>query len=78
MNATQQSFPALTDILEPYEMASLDPTFVRSTKNYLKEANQMNVKREIKREEEEALNCPDKPVDRDAALSSGLSFMKKM
>lgn len=74
--STMQSFPALEDIVEPYEMASLDPGFVRSTKNYLREANLMNVKRELKKEEEEALRCPDVVPDRDAALSSGLSFME--
>ena len=30
-----QTFPALKSMAEPYEMASLDPSFVRSTKNYL-------------------------------------------
>lgn len=35
---------------EPYEDPSLDPGFVRSTKVYLKEANLINVKREILRE----------------------------
>jgi len=36
----------------------------------------MNVKRELKKEEEEALRCPDVVPDRDAVLSSGLSFME--
>ena len=45
--STQQTFHMET---EPYEDPKLDPDFVRSTKSYLKEANLINVKREILRE----------------------------
>ena len=45
---------------EPYEDPKMQPDFVRSTKNYLKEANLINVKKEIKREQEEAIRNPDK------------------
>ena len=63
---------------EPYEMASLSPGFVRSTRNYLREANLINIKRELKREEAEAVKNPDMVTDRDAVLESGLSFMKTL
>jgi len=36
----------------------------------------INVKRELKKAEEDAMRNPDKVSDRDAVLSSGLSFMK--
>lgn len=59
-------------------MAALDPGFVRSTKSYLTEANLVNIKRELKIEEEEAMRNPDKVSDRNAVLSSGMNFMKTL
>lgn len=64
---------------EPYEDPSLDPGFVRSTKQYLKQSHIKKVQAEIKREEREALNVSrndDKLSDREL-FTSALSFMDK-
>ncbi len=50
----------MSDMKEPYEDPALDPGFVRSTKEYLKQANQQSVIREIKQEEEAVLKNLDK------------------
>ncbi len=50
----------MSDMKEPYEDPSLDPSFVRSTKEYLKQANQHSVIREIKQEQEAVLKNLDK------------------
>jgi len=63
---------------EPYEDPDLNPGFVRSTKEYLKQANQINVQRDIERQEREILkNIGSSKVEQVSdGVSSGLSFMK--
>ena len=58
---------------DPYEDPALNPGFVRSTKEYLKQANQKDVLKQIQREEQEALKNPDRDN-----VSSGMSFMEQV
>lgn len=70
---------SISIVPEPYEDPSLDPGFVRSTKQYLKQSHIKNVQAEIKREEREALNVSrndDMGSDREL-FTSALSFMDK-
>ena len=64
---------------EPYEDPSLDPGFVRSTKQYLKQSHIKKVQAEIKREEREALNISkcNEEMGEDRELITALSFMDK-
>ena len=70
---------SISIVPEPYEDPSLDPGFVRSTKQYLKQSHIKKVQAEIKREEREALNVSrndDMGSDREL-FTSALSFMDK-
>ena len=71
---------SLSIVPEPYEDPSLDPGFVRSTKQYLKQSHIKKVQDDIKREERDALNISkcndDLGTDREL-FTSALSFMDK-
>lgn len=63
---------------EPYEDPSLVPGFVRSTKEYLKQANIYTIQRQLKQEEEIALKRALSKKGDDAQyerMSSQLSFL---
>ena len=60
----------LTLDTEPYADPSLDPGFVRSTKEYLRQAHQLSVQREIKLEESLAVS------NLDERNTSGMSFLR--
>ena len=70
---------SLSIVPEPYEDPSLDPGFVRSTKQYLKQSHIKKVQADIKREEREALNVSkNDDMKSDGELfTSALSFIDK-
>lgn len=63
---------------DPYEDPALVPGFVRSTKEYLKQAHIFTIQKQLKKEEEVALKralSKKGSQDQFDGMSSGMSFM---